>query len=323
MLANELKDSLIRKIDSAYIVFGEDSYLREKALGELTALAGEDMTEFNLTVIDGQGLSYAKISEVFSQVPFMSDRRVTVVKDWNISLTDSEIKKFKSEVLESTDSVLVAVYITQTPPTALKKLCTIVDCSRLDKEGVADYVAGECRKANFRISTPALTKLVNYTSCDLARVNGELNKLFAYCKEEGEISEISVDKVVSKDIEFVVFALSNAVARKDKREAFSILDTARGDSGKNLGMLTTLTTQFRRMLHVLLNKNTDKKEVASALGISEYAVTKTMSLASGFKPVKLKAIVDRLVELEYEFKSGKILTADEALFIGVAFALEA
>ena len=86
-------------------------------------------------------------------------------------------------------------------------------------------------------------------------------------------------------------------------------------------MLTTLTTQFRRMLHVALNKNMDKKTIAGYLGISDYAVSKTISLASKFNAIKLKSIVDRLEELEYEFKSGKIYSADQALFIGVTYAL--
>ncbi len=321
MQATELKESLTRKIETAYVIAGEDSYLRDSALQELKGLAGDDMTEFNLSIMDGGAVSFLDVLSAFSQVPFMAERRVSVVKDWNPSLTDGEIKRLKDELSGDSESVLVFTY-SGTPNQTIKKLATFVDCSKLDKNAVADFIENECKKSGVKITTPAVTKLVTYTSCDLAKVKNELKKLFSYCGDTGEIGEIAVDSVVSRDMEFVIFALSNAVAQKNAVEAYEVLEGAKGDSGKNLGMLTTLTTQFRRMLHVLLNKNADKKTLAGYLGISEYAVSRTLALAQKFNQARLKSIVDRLEELEYEFKNGKVATADQALFIGVTYALQ-
>ncbi|MBQ2714112.1 MAG: DNA polymerase III subunit delta [Clostridia bacterium] len=319
MRATELKAKLNSEIKPVYLLVGEDAYLKESALEELKKLAGEDMTEFNLSVRDGSGMTIGEVLGELSQVPFMADKRVVVIKDWSPNLSDGELKKLIDES-ENSDTVLVLTYST-TPPNTFKKAFEVVDCAKLDKGAVLEYIDRECTRRGYDVTPQACSKLATYTSCDLSRIQGELNKLFAFCLDNKKIEDSAVDEVVSQDMEFVVYALSNAVANGNSAEAFSILDMGRGDSGKNLGMLTTLTTQFRRMLHLLLNKNMPRGEASTYLGISEYAVGKNLALANKFKPAKLKAIVDRLVDLEYEFKSGRILTADEALFIGVSYAL--
>lgn len=314
MRVNELKNSLKTKIDGVYVLSGDDSYLKEVGVGEFKKLAG-DMPDFNLVVLEGAGLSVGDVLSEMSQVPFMADRRVVVIKDWTPS-GEGVVEKIQGSV--SAETVLVLTY-SQTPPQQFKKAFTFVDCNKLDKGEVADYIQTKCRERGYEISGATASKLGVYTSGDLARINGELNKLFAYC--DRVIDDLSIEEVVSRDMEFVVYALSNAVACGNAKEAFELVDAGRGDSGRNLGMLTTLTTQFRRMLHVSLNKNMDRRDMATYLGMSDYAVGKTVSLAQKFKPAKLKAVVDRLEELEYEFKSGRIASADEALFIGVSYAL--
>lgn len=320
MKANELKDSLIRGVEPAYLIAGDDSHLKEKSLNLLKKLAGEDMTEFNLSFVDGDKTSVDQIIDLFSQVPFMSDRRVTIVKEWNPNLSDGDAKRLKAEFLKATDSVLV-FYYTGTPNTSVKKIATFVDCAKLDKNEVGDFIEKECRKQNYTITSSAVAKLVTFTACNLAKSQNELKKLFAYCEETRAIDEDAVSSVVCKDMDFVIFSLSNAVAQRNSKDAYEILEDAKGDNGKNLGMLTTLTTQFRRMLHVALNKNMNRKEVSEYLGITDFAISKTLTLASKFNTTRIKNIVDRLEELEYEFKSGKINSADQALFIGVTFAL--
>ena len=321
MLATELKQNLDKKIASSYCVAGDDGYLRGQALSLLRALAGEDFLEFNLSELDGAGLSVSDIITFFSQVPFMSSRRVIIVRDFTQNLSDDDYEKLGDAIYKSSDAVLVFYYSGQASQ-QIKKLSEFVDCSKLKDGEVKDVVSKWCKSQGYEIENSALYKLITFTNCDLMKIKNELYKLYAYCEGKGRITELDVDEVVSRDMEFVVFALSNAVSEKRAKDAYSILDEAKGDIGKNLGMLTTLINQFRRTLHLLLNKGEDKSLLAKYLGISEYAVTRTLTLAKRYKPARLKAIVDKFEEVEYLFKSGKILSVDEALFIGVTFALQ-
>ena len=324
MLANELKENLERKIAPAYFVFGEDSYLRQSCMDRLTLLCGEDFKEFNLTVLDGNTIEVKDIVEAIGQVPFMSDRRVVIVRDFDKPLTDKEYDTLSNQIKSLTDCTVVFLKNTgkeRAKANDVSKLCVSVDCSPLNENEVIEFIENQFAEQGYNISRGASIKIAKYTSCDLARVVGEINKLVAFCSETKSVTDIAVDEIVSKDVEFVVYALSNAVAERNTKEAYSLVEQGRGDSGKSLGMLTALTNQFRRMLHVRLNKGLPPVLLAEHLGVKEFVVTKTLNLAMKFKQVRLKAIVDKLVDLEYAFKSGKIADANEALFMGVAFAL--
>lgn len=324
MLANELKESLIRKINSAYFVFGEDSYLRGECINLLTSLAGEEFSDFNLTVMDGGVIDVRDIIDALGQVPFMSDRRVVLVKDFDKTLEDKEYASLSKAVKSLTDTTVVFLRSggkDRAKANDVSKFCTIVDCSPLSESEVVDYIENLCQSKGYNINRGASLKIAKFVSLDMARVINEVNKLMAFCEETKTISAAAVEEIVSQDIEFVVYALSNAVSERNAQEAYKLVEQGRGDSGKSLGMLTALTNQFRRMLHILLNKGLPPVLLASHLGVKEFVVIKTLPLALKFKQVRLKAIVDKLEELEYEFKSGKLTDANEALFIGVAYAL--
>ncbi len=324
MLANELKESLERKIAPAYFVFGDDSYLRQTSMDILTSLCGADFREFNLTVLDGANVEVKDIVEAIGQVPFMSDRRVVVVRDFDKPLTDKEYNTLSNEIKSLSDCTVVFLKNSgkeRAKTNDVSKFCVSVDCSSLNEGEVIEFIENTVTEKGYSISRGTCIKIAKYASCDLARVVGEINKLSSFCAETKLITDVSVDEIVSRDVEFVVYALSNAVAERNAKEAYALVEQGRGDSGKSLGMLSALTNQFRRMLHVLLNKGLPPVLLAEHLGIKEFVVTKTLNLALKFKQVRLKAIVDKLVDLEYLFKSGKIADANEALFMGVAFAL--
>lgn len=324
MLANELKESLAKKIAQAYYVFGEDSYLRGESVKLLVSLCGEDFVEFNYTVLDGASVDISDIIDAIGQVPFMSDRRVVLVRDFDKTLNDKEYKMLSDSIKKLEDCTLVFLRSSQkerAKTNDISKLCITVDCSPMTESEVISFIENQFAKNGYTVTKGACIKLAKYTSCDLARVVNEIKKLISFCEDTHSVTDEKVDEIVSRDVEFVVFALSNAVAEKNSIEAYKLVDQGKGDAGKSLGMLTALTNQFRRMLHVLLNKGLPTVLVAEHLGVKDFVVTKTLNLASKFKQVKLKAIVDKLEQLEYDFKSGKLADPNEALFLGVAFAL--
>lgn len=326
MFANELKENLIRKVNSAYFVFGEDSYLREQSLKLLKDLSGQEFSEFNYSVLDGTTCTVSDILDAMGQVPFMSERRVVLVRDFDKTLSDKEYSAMEGAIKNSEDTTVVFLRTggkERPKSNDVTRLCTPIDCSYLSENEVVDYIEEHCKEEGYTINRGASLKLAKYTSLDLARVNGELNKLKAYTIDSKVITDNLIEEIVSKDVEFMVFALANAVSEKNAKEAYKLVEMGKGDSGKSLGMLTALLNQFRRMLHVLLNKGLPPVLLATHLGVKEFVVTKTLNLASKFKQVKLKAIVDKLEDLEYEFKSGRIADANDALFCAVSYALGA
>ena len=70
----------------------------------------------------------------------------------------------------------------------------------------------------------------------------------------------------------------------------------------NLSLISMLFSHFRRLLFVSLNPSSDT--LASDLKVKEYAVKMAVRQAARFTPRRLKAIFDRLNEIDAAVKSG-------------------
>lgn len=148
------------------------------------------------------------------------------------------------------DSALLAAYCADPTPGVV----LVFDCARYDFEGedkarcerVAKFYAAAPASVEFhrttalearvfaqqraaemglRIAPPQLDRLVEATAADLARLVNELDKLALYAPAGGEISAQDIAALVPNLSETTIFALVNALARRDRLESLRLLDT--------------------------------------------------------------------------------------------------
>jgi DNA polymerase-3 subunit delta len=149
------------------------------------------------------------------------------------------------------DAALLAAYCADPTPGVV----LVFDCSRYDFEGedkprcerVAKFYAAAPAIVEFHrtsalearvfaqkraselgltIAAPQLDRLVEATAADLARLVNELDKLALYAPLGGdEITEQDIAALVPNLSETTVFALVNALARRDRLESLRLLDT--------------------------------------------------------------------------------------------------
>ena len=148
------------------------------------------------------------------------------------------------------DAALLTAYCADPTPGVV----LVFDCSRYDFEGEEKarcervskfYAAAEIvefhrttapearvfaqkRAADIglKIAPPQLDRLVEATAADLARLVNELDKLALYAHPRGgEISEQDIAALVPNLSETTIFALVNALARRDRLASLHLLDT--------------------------------------------------------------------------------------------------
>ena len=110
-------------------------------------------------------------------------------------------------------------------------------------------------------------------------------------------------KNVIKELEFQGYEFSQAVAGKNSEKAFSILEIMLNESSGIGFVISALYNMFSRMFFIRTSKDSDA-QIASALGLKEFAVKKTRELANNFSKRSLKNIIEKILELEFEMKSG-------------------
>ena len=142
----------------------------------------------------------------------------------------------------------------------------------------------------------------------MSRISNELKKITAYMGTKQVITHDMIELMVANTVENEIYELANALADKNKVKAMGLFDKFVAKGIDYSVILSTLISQYRRLLHCALSNRTDK-ELAEDLKIKEWAVKRTRETASRYGKATLKSCLDDLVDAEYNFKSG--LMVDE------------
>ena len=281
---------------SCYILTGDDSFVVKSAVNMFSVFTGE-FRDLNFTYFNKD----ASISEVIAALltpPMFSEYRVVCVNDYT-----GDLKQIK-EYLKNPSSTSVLLFTGALTPNfnGIIPLCEIVDCNRLEKSYLEGWVVRKAASQKISVSQKAASLLVEYCNRDMNSVYNELVKLMDYA--EGAIDESDVKELVSPQIEYKVFELSEAIAEKNADKAVELVNLMLAENNSSVSLMGMLFNHFRRLLFVSLNPKSDT--LSSDLKVKEYAVKVALRQAAKFSPRRLKAVFDRLNSLDAGVKAGKI-----------------
>ncbi len=306
MKFQDLKNSLAEQIFPIYLVEGEDAFFRNRAVA-LIKEACLTEPDFNYTRFVGSEIKgqYDSLLSAVRIFPFMSEKRVVEVIDFNPTATDLKDKALL-EYLKSPEDTTVLIIVNKSKCDALKKFpsVTLVDCQKADSDVIAKYIRAKATKAKLIISSSVCQKIIDYSLSDMSKIDGEINKLIDYCNGRAEITEADVDKIVSKDLEYKIFEIVQLVAKRNYDSAYKFLSEITSIAEKQQ-FLVSLYYQFRRMFYASVTAG-DADEVAEILGDKRYTIIKARELARLFSNKRLKEIMQNLARLDGEFKTGEI-----------------
>ena len=321
MVFSELKKSLNDGVKPIYQIYGKDAFLRENALRLLKEgfLSEPDL---NLSNYTGQDVKedYISFSNAVRSYPFMSDKRFIVVREYyptQKELSSSILKPLFNEPEEMT----VIIIINDKKCDALSTLSTVtqVDCEKADEDLIVRWIRAEGVKNKVIFSKEACLKLVDYCSYDMTKISGETQKLISYVGEGGEVTPNVISEITTKDTEFEIYELTAYIAENKRYEAFNALKEMLNKNQDKQRLFISIYYHFRRLLHASISKSTDS-ELATLLGVKEFAIKKAKQQAKKFTPKRLKEICDKLSYYDGAFKSGEV-TLDTALWNSIFSAI--
>ena len=311
MRMEELKTSLASGVSPVYLIEGEDAYLREVAV---KTLKDKFLTspELNLNIFEG---SYVKSSpdemvDALMQYPFMSEKRVVIVRDYNPSATDLKNKALLNYFANPVETSLLII-VNNSTSEALKKIncVTVVDCGKANMATVVRYIQGTLKRNNLIITTKNAELLAEYCKLEMTKISGEVEKLIAFCYGEAEVTADAIEELVIKENDYQIYELTEQVARKNSARAYSILADMLSKSNDHQRIFTALYYHFRKLFFCSVS-NKSTTALAKELGVkSEYALKKLIEQSKRFTPKKLKQTIDMFVKYDADFKSGKISIA--------------
>lgn len=307
-----LKKRLQEGIKNIYLLQGEDYYLYDRAfllIKKATALCYDD---FNLSVFDDENFSIDNVLSSLESLPVGGEYRIIVCK--NISkLTEKDKSSLLEYAKNPCPSSVLVVYDFLSKFDFIKPFAQQVDLRRFDRKTATAFLVNEFAKKEKQISEEAANTLLDYCNGYLTRAVNEIDKLVYYDMSNTLITKKLVENVVTKDNEFVIFELTEALGRKNGDKVLQILD----ELSKTQGVLGLITNHFRRLFFIAISA-LDDKSLASMLDVKEYAITKQRAQAKNFSALQLKKIFNLLEEVDFNIKSGAMLQENALYFLNLS-----
>lgn len=304
-----LKKRLSEKIENCYVLFGEDLELYSRAYKMILKRANLTVEDFNLSLFDDENFDMKAVVESCDVLPMGDDWRVVVVKNIQ-KVSDKDLSMLENYLKNPQESTILIIFDYYNQFELLKNQMTQVDCKRFDRAMATAVVVNELAKKGKQISAEAVGTLLDYCNGYLTRVVCEIDKLAYYDLNEPLITTKMVNDLVTKDSEAVVFELTEALGKRNGDKALGLLEEFK----KEQGLLGLITNHFRRLFYISISDLPDR-ELATQLGVKEFAITKQKQQAKNFSKMQLKKIFALLEKIDFMIKSGEMLSENALQYL--------
>lgn len=312
MKFKDLKKSLVDEIKSCYILSNgsdeEDLFLKSSCKNNILKAVVKDFADLNVSIFSGENIDINQLKIALDTLPFMSEKRLVLIKEVEMKKNDKLIEFLKNYL--SKPNISTVLLIDECENTTFKTLenlenATLVDCSRLDREIVKNFILKSCKEKDITMGLDAIYKLIDFCDGYMIKINIELDKLINYKYNEKQILEDDIEKLVVKSEEYQIFELTNALISKQGDKALFIIDDIIKNK-KNINMILNLIyNHIRRLFYVKISKD-DFKTIASMLEVKEFAVKKLSEQSKNISAKKLKEVLRKCLETDYNIKSGNL-----------------
>ncbi len=300
-------------IDPCYILTGDDEFLVRNAESSFESIV-KGSEDFSLRI-----LTAPKPQEVVESALTISFFGCSVVLVREFSAKDI---KPVLDYLAKPNPATVLVFSCPDEDFIKKteNKATVVLCDKLTQDMIDKWILREFSRAGRTITKDALKLFVDNCGGKMNRISMEINKLLY--SDSAEIGVGHISEFVTKTLEFKIYELAEAIARRNADKAMEIYDTlvysVSDIKNPYTSILSGLYSHYRRLLYSKITPLREE-DVARELGVKPFAVKMAREQAAGYSSSKLLEILRKIGDSEYAFKSGRMSqeNACESAVLGI------
>ena len=230
------------ELNSLYLLYGEEEFVLATCVKKIKKLFGEKILGINYIQIDEQNIE-SLIPEL--QTPaFGFHKKLIIVKNSGLfKKTKAGIKK-KSTRIDSTLETKIADYIennikiindsvilvfieseinNNSLTKTLEKNGVVCNFEKLKPSQIAIRLKAICNAYKVNIDNNTLQVFIETCGLNMQVLINEIRKLIEYAGENGTITKESINLLATKEIEAVIFDLTDNLGKKNIKNALEIL----------------------------------------------------------------------------------------------------
>ncbi len=313
-LENDLKNQNLHGI---YVFYGEEKYLQQEYLRKIKKIFGELSLGINYILLDENNID-TLISDIETPA-FGYEKKLIIIRDSNLFKKDckspmkEKFKKYVSENMDIINEAVVIVFIEETVHKmdlykTVEKNAVIIETKELKPIEIKNRLKRICAMYKVQISDQNLNYLIETAGTSMQDLINEIRKLIEYAGENGEIKKEDIDKLTIKEIQAIIFDLTDYLGTKNTEKALEVLNNLIYNKEPLQKIIITLYNHFRKiyLTKLALKERRDLVEVLSLKPNQVFLTTKYRKQAEYFKEKEILQILKELIDLDYKSKSGQI-----------------
>lgn len=305
-------------IKPIYFLMGEEAFFID-ALSKFIEdnVLSEEEKGFNQTVFYGRDVKIEDLVSTAKRFPMMAERQVVIVKEAQDLTRDLDNLEAYAENPQTT-TVLVLCYKYKKLDKrkkiykAIQKNGIVFESKKIYDNQIPDWIRRVLAGKGYTISPKASQMLVEFLGNDLAKIHNELEKLQLIVKPGEQISAQTIENNIGISKDYNNFELLNALAHRNVKKAFGIIQYFAHDP-KNHPTVVTVSTLFGFFSKVMkYHTLPNKSQAPKALGVHPFFIKDYEVAARNYPMRRISAIIASIREIDVKSKGvgGNLSQAD-------------
>lgn len=298
-----------------YVLYGEETYLRDYYLGKLRErLLSGGMGTFNLHEIGAKDMSPHALEEAVDCLPMMGERTLVLVTDYDLFKAGEKEREAYINLFSQLPDYCCVVFLYDLIEYkgdartrlagALKQYGAVVNFVRQEQGDLVDWVRRRFRALGKDIDSRLALDLIFLCGDLMTNLIGEIEKIGAYAKQK-HITRADIEAVATPQLDAVVFRMTDAIGEGNFDKAMAVLGELYQMQEPPIKIMWSLGRQMRQLYsaRLALEQGKGPAYVASLWGIKPYPAEKLVSSAKRLSLKWCRKAVVRCGETDLAMKS--------------------
>ena len=314
--ARQMLNKINKEPDSLGLVlmYGTENYMIDGAVSMLKKVClGEGAEDMDMAVIDtrtGDKFDIAKLEELVAMPPWMSPKRLIVVKQ--SGLPNKELSDRDTQLLENLPSSTVVVFFEESVDSRKKSFKTFLQCgtvasmSGFENDELTGWISNRFGKEGIRIGLEAANSMSSRCSGNMMELVNEINKVSLYCQNKGytEVTPDIVELCCPPDLSSKIFDIMDACGSGRVDVALGTLDKLIQNKEPIVKIRASIVGHIKALI---MAKDAGSQSVlVERTGMNDFRAKKLCLQARSFDMKDLIKLYLAASDSDSEFKHGLI-----------------
>lgn len=298
--------------NSTIVFIGDNSLEKEAAASEFVNNFVATHGSMAVDKFGGEELETSVLSNAITTMPFLSERRLVVVRDLSANkLLAESIETIIGNVADTTDLVIIESKIDKRSKylSTIKKMTDVREFAALDGEKLVEFALERANKLEAKISRIDAIYLIDRVGQNQQMVSSELQKLALY---NPIINKQNIDLLTTISPTSSIFNLIDSAFNGDLNKVLELYDEQRAQGVEPFNILGMIGWQLHILAIVKSAGNKTDADIASAAKLSPYIVRKNRVIAKRVGHAKLQDLINQTINTDKQLKTST-MDADLAI----------